>query len=78
MNPRGTVGRIYNEDHYSMLHTKYEMSGTCGFGKEDFFMFFPLSVYGSYLLPWKPEFQSDLALILMQPFPLLNDALDKI
>ena len=33
---------------------------------------------GSYLLPWKPEFWSDLAQNLMQPFPLLNDALDKI
>ena len=39
MNPRGTVRRIYKEDHYTMLHTKYERSGTCGFGEEDFFMF---------------------------------------
>ena len=80
MDPRGTVGRIYKEDHYTLLHTKYmyERSGTCGFREEDFFMFFPLSVYGSYMLPWKPEFQSDLAQNLMQPFPLLNDTLDKI
>ena len=78
MDPRGTVGRIYKEDHYTLLHTKYERSGTCGFGEKDFFMFFPLYVYGSYLLPWKPEFQSDLAQNLMQRFPLLNDALDKI
>ena len=42
MDPRGTVGRIYKEDHYTLLHTKYERSGTCGFGEEDFFMFFPL------------------------------------
>ena len=35
MDPRGTVGRIYKEDHYSLLHTKYESSGPCGFG--DFF-----------------------------------------
>ena len=40
MDPRDTVGRIYKEDHYT--HTKYERSGTCGFGEEDFFMFFPL------------------------------------
>ena len=40
MNPRGTVGRIYKEDHYTLLLTKYESSGPCGFG-EDFFMFFP-------------------------------------
>ena len=42
MDPRGTVGRIYKEDHYTLLHTKYERSGTCGFGEEDFFLFFPL------------------------------------
>ena len=38
-DPRGMVGRIYKEDHYTLLHTKYESSGTCGFGEEDFFMF---------------------------------------
>ena len=38
-DPRGLVGRIYKEDHYTLLHTKYESSGLCGFGKEDFFMF---------------------------------------
>ena len=42
MDPRGTVGRIYKEDHYTMLHTKYERSGTCGFGEEDFFYVFPI------------------------------------
>ena len=42
MDPRGTVGRIYKEDHNTMLHTKYERSGTCGFGEEFYFMFFPL------------------------------------
>ena len=39
MDPRGTVGRIYKDDHYTLLLTKYESSGPCGFGKEDFFMF---------------------------------------
>ena len=39
MDPRGTVGRIYKEDHYTLLHTKYESSGPCDFGEEDFFMF---------------------------------------
>ena len=39
MDHRGTVGRIYKEDHYTLLHTKYESSGPCGFGEEDFFMF---------------------------------------
>ena len=36
MDPRGTVGRIYKEDHYALLLTKYESSGPCGFGEEDF------------------------------------------
>ena len=33
------VGRIYKEDHYTLLQTKYESSGPCGFGEEDFFVF---------------------------------------
>ena len=33
--PQGTVGRIYKEDHCTLLQTKYESSGPCGFG-EDF------------------------------------------
>ena len=37
MDHRGTVGRIYKEDHYTLLHTKYGSSGPCGF-KEDFFL----------------------------------------
>ena len=41
VDPRGMVGRIYKDDHYTLLHTKYESSGPCGFGEEDFFMFFP-------------------------------------
>ena len=36
MDPRGTIGRIYKEDHYTLLLTKYESSGPCGFGEEDF------------------------------------------
>ena len=41
MNPRGTAGKIYKEDHYTLLQTKYESSWPCGFGEEDFFMFYP-------------------------------------
>ena len=43
MDPRGTVGRIYKEGHYTctLLHTKYESSGPYGFGEEDFLKFFP-------------------------------------
>ena len=39
-DPRGMIGRIYIEDHYTLLHTKYETFGPCGFGEEDFFMVF--------------------------------------
>ena len=41
MDPRGKVGKIYKEDHYTLLHTKYESFGPCGFGEEDFFMLYP-------------------------------------
>ena len=47
MDPRGTVGRIYSrtykEDHYTLLHTKYESFGSCGFGEEDFFKVLPMT-----------------------------------
>ena len=46
MDPRGTVGRIYKEEQYTLLQTKYESSGPCGFGEEDFFMFFPMTPPG--------------------------------
>ena len=39
MDPRGMVGRIYKEDHYTLVLTKYESSGPCGFGEEDFLCF---------------------------------------
>ena len=39
-DPRGMVGSMYKEDHLTLLHTKHESSGPCGF--EGFlFMFFP-------------------------------------
>ena len=40
------VGRINIEDHYTLLHTKYESSGPCGFGEEDFFYVFPMTPRG--------------------------------
>ena len=46
MEPRGTLGRIYKEDHYTLLLTKYESSGPCGFGEEDFFKVFPMTPPG--------------------------------
>ena len=42
MDPRGTVGRIYDENYYTLLHTKHVSFGPCGFKEEDLFMFFPL------------------------------------
>ena len=42
MDPRDTVGRIYEEDHYTLLHTKYESSVPCGFGEDFFFYVFPI------------------------------------
>ena len=45
-DPRGRIGRIYKKDHYTLLHTKYEGSGSCGFGEEDFFMFCPITPPG--------------------------------
>ena len=39
MDPRGTVGGIYKEDHYTLLHTKYESSGPRSFGEKDSFCF---------------------------------------
>ena len=40
MDPRGTVGMIYKEDHHTLLLTKYESSGPCVFEEEDFFLCF--------------------------------------
>ena len=42
MNPNGTVGRIYKEEHYTLLLTKYESSGPCSFVEEDIFFVFPI------------------------------------
>ena len=40
--------------------------------------FIPLYVNGGFLLPWKPEFWSNLPQNLMQPFPHPIDATHKI
>ena len=39
MDPRGMVGRIYKEEHYILLQTKYESSGPCGFREEGLLCF---------------------------------------
>ena len=41
------IGRIYKEDHYTLLHTKYESFGSCGFGQEDFFLCFSHDASGA-------------------------------
>ena len=35
------IGSIYIEDHYTLLHTKYESFGPCGFGENTFFSLTP-------------------------------------
>ena len=40
-DPRGMIGKIYKKDYYTLLHTKYEGPGQCGFGEEDFLCFAP-------------------------------------
>ena len=45
-DPRGMIGRIYKEDHYTLLHTKYESSGPCGFGEDVFFYVFSMTPQG--------------------------------
>ena len=46
MDTRGTVGRIYKDEHYTLLQTKYESSGPCGFGEEFFFLCFSHDIPG--------------------------------
>ena len=57
MDPRGMVGRIYSriykEVHNTLLHTKYESFGSCGFGEEDFFKVFPMTPPGQG--PYGPQ-----------------------
>ena len=39
LDPRGSIGRIYVWDHYTLLHTKYISSRPHGFREEDFLSF---------------------------------------
>ena len=56
MDPRGMDGRIYKEDHYTLLHTKYESSGPCGFREEDFFVLFFIVVLWELMTPGAGHF----------------------
>ena len=62
-DPRGTVGRIYKEDHYILLLTKYESSGPCGFGEEDFFYVFPIISLWELMTPGAGSFLTPGALM---------------
>ena len=48
MDPRAMVSRIYKEDYYTLLQTKYESSRPSGLGKKYFFFMF-FSLYGPFL-----------------------------
>ena len=52
-DPRSIIGRIYIENHYTLLHTKYESFGPCGFGEEDFFYVFLMTHPGQG--PYGPQ-----------------------
>ena len=52
-DPRGMLGRIYKEDHYTLPYTKYESSGPCGFCEEDFFLCFSHDAPGAWPV-WTP------------------------
>ena len=43
--PRCMIRRIYVKLHITILHTKYRSFGSCGFREEDFFMYFPFSLW---------------------------------
>ena len=61
-----------------LVTCKYEEDLMKNVGARMFTTFSPLYPYGSYPLLWKPEFQSDLAQNLMQPFSHPNDVSDEI
>ena len=76
--PRGTSGRIYKEDHYTLLHTKYESAEPCGIGEDLFYVFPIVSLWELSVAMVTRGLLSDLAQNLMQPFQHPNDASDKI
>ena len=61
-----------------LVTCKYEEDPNKNEGASVLTTFSALYTYGSYPLPWTPEFQSDLAQNLMQPFPHPNEGSDKI
>ena len=51
MDPRGKFGRIYKENHYTLLHTKYESSGLVVLE-----MFFPIVSLWELMTPGPGSF----------------------
>ena len=60
-----------------LVTCKYEEYPIKNAGARVLTTFSPLQAYGSYPLPWTPEFRSDLDQNLMQPFLHPNDGSDK-
>ena len=54
--PQGHGRQDLKEDHYTLLHTKYESSGPCGFGEEDFFYVFPIVSLWELMTPGAEPF----------------------
>ena len=63
---------------YVIVTCKYEKDLIKSIQENMMTPFFPLLLYGSYLLPWKPEFWPDLDQNVLKSFPHPNDASDKI
>ena len=78
---RGRIRPNFEHIHV-LLHVivtcKYEKDPIKNIRENVMTPFFPLKLYWSYLLPWKPEFLTDLHQNAMQPFPYPTDASDKI
>ena len=54
LDPWGMVGRIYEGDYQTLLHTKYRSSGPCDFSEEDVLVF-PIVSLWELSVPWQPQ-----------------------
>ena len=46
--PKCTIGRLYNENYYTLLRTKYESSGPCSFRDDFYVVVFFLTIVSSF------------------------------
>ena len=75
--PRGRVGRRYEKDHYTLLHTKYECSGPCGFGE----VFFSIVSLWELITPGVGSFLTPgawLAELLRGPLYIATHKIEKL